>query len=143
MGYLLPMVVGQYCDKNINDIIMKSRFIITEEEKNRILNMHKKENRLKEGVEIELSTITPNVEYFVANPKGKIFVDDIGSVISSVNGNDVSDEEDSMNSDELIRGGEYDYQYEPLMKTMRNPNGEPVVKLFQGGKEVNYFFPMK
>ena len=100
---------------------------------------------LAEGIKVLQAGILPNVEYFKENPKGKLVVDDIGNVLQSVNDSIVSDDDgnNKMYSDELVRGGEYQYEFEPSVKTMRAPSGEPVVNLFQNGQLVNSFMPIK
>jgi|688.fasta_scaffold537630_1 hypothetical protein len=85
--------------------------------------------------------IIPNKEYFVSNPSGTLVVGEIGSVLDSVNGLGVEEGEGGMNSDQVIKMGTYEYKYEPSVKTMRAPNGEPAVKLFQSGTEIDYFMP--
>jgi len=100
---------------------------------------------LREGVRIGLVGVIPNVDYFTKNPTGTLVVDDIGSVLQSVN-NEMVDEDNRNNkmySDQLVRGGEYQYQFVPNVKTMRAPAGEPVVNLMQNGKPVNSFMPIK
>jgi hypothetical protein len=98
---------------------------------------------LPEGVETRLVTVTPNIEYFQSNPSGTLLVDDIGSVLALVNGTTVDENYTKMYSDQLVRGGEYQYQFVPNVKTMRAPAGEPVVNLIQNGQKVNAFMPLK
>ena len=86
--------------------------------------------------------IVPNLKYFSTTPSGTLVVNNLGSVLDSVNGVGVDEYERNMNSLQLIKGGTYQYKYEPLVKTMRAPTkGEPVVKVFQGGAEVGEFYP--
>lgn len=96
---------------------------------------------LPEGVDVR--GIIPNVAYFTQNPKGELVVDDMGSVLSTVNTFIIDDKYEKMYSDQLVRGGEYQYEFVPSAKTMRAPNGEPVVNLFQNGQLVNSFMPAK
>jgi hypothetical protein len=141
---------------------------ISQEEKNRILEQHKggksidttrfksllestmgnvkpliSETEYNEGVTVELETISPNVAYFTTNPKGVLLVDDIGSVLATVNNETIDEKYTKMYSDQVVKGGEYQYEFVPLEKTMRVPTGEPVVKLFQNGQQVNSFMPAK
>ena len=141
---------------------------ISQEEKNRILEQHKggksidttrfksllestmgnvkpliSETEYNEGVTVELETVTPNVAYFTANPTGVLMVDEIGSVLATVNTNPIDQKYRKMYSDQLVKGGEYQYQFVPSEKTMRAPAGEPVVKLLQNGQQVNSFMPAK
>lgn len=48
-----------------------------------------------------------------------------------------------MYSDQLIKGGDYEYEFVPMEKTMRAPQGEPVVNLSQNGQLVSSFMPEK
>lgn len=91
--------------------------------------------------EQETTSINANLDYFSKNPKGTLVVDNMGSYLNKVNNLDVSEETAGMNSDQVIKGGTYDYQYVPSQSTMRKSSGEPVVKLFQNEKEIDMFYP--
>ena len=101
------------------------------------------ERVIREGGIITHDGPIPNVGFFKQNPKGVLNVDDVGSVLHSVNKRIIRPDHQKMYSDQLIKGGDYDYEFVPMEKTMRDPQGEPVVNLFQNGQLVNSFMPEK
>ena len=101
------------------------------------------ERVIREGGIIKQDGPIPNVGYFTKNPKGVLNVDDVGSVLYSVNKVMTRPDHQKMYSDQLIKGGDYDYVFVPMEKTMRAPQGEPVVNLYQNGQLVNSFMPEK
>jgi hypothetical protein len=101
------------------------------------------ERVIREGGIIKLGGIIPNVGFFKQNPNGVLNVDDVGSVLHSVNKRMTHPDHKKMYSDELIKGGDYDYEFVPMEKTMRSPQGEPVVNLSQNGQLVSSFMPEK
>ena len=101
------------------------------------------ERVIREGGILSLGGIIPNVGFFTQNPKGVLNVDNVGSVLHSVNKKVTHPDHKKMYSDQLIKGGDYDYVFVPMEKTMRAPQGEPVVNLSQNGQLVNSFMPEK
>ena len=101
------------------------------------------ERVIREGGILSHGGPIPNVGFFRQTPKGVLNVDDVGSVLHSVNKKMIRPDHQKMYSDQLIKGGDYDYVFVPMEKTMRAPQGEPVVNLFQNGQLVNSFMPEK
>jgi hypothetical protein len=101
------------------------------------------ERVIREGVIITRDGDIPNVGFFTKNPKGVLNVDDVGSVLHSVNKVMIRPDHQKMYSDQLIKGGDYEYEFVPMEKTMRAPQGEPVVNLSQNGQLVSSFMPEK
>lgn len=101
------------------------------------------ERVVREGAIVTPDGLIPNVGFFKQNPKGVLNVDDVGSVLHSVNKRMTHPEHQKMYSDQLIKGGDYDYVFVPMEKTMGAPQGEPVVNLLQNGQIVNSFMPEK
>ena len=66
------------------------------------------ERVIREGGILKHGGPIPNVGFFKQNPKGVLNVDDVGSVLHSVNKRIIHPDHQKMYSDQLIKGGDYD-----------------------------------